>query len=174
MVFDLVITIMQTPQRRSDKAPRAKLEAQMSLAKYQALEKQLKTLKKKQKEEALIVEDLSTTGDYSENAGYQSAKHQLRRTNSRLDKIKDLLSRAEIIEVSPNKNKIEIGHSVKLRVANQEKIYQILGSLEVKPEKGLISYHSPLGSALLGKKKGDKFYLYVNKNRRDYEIIDIF
>lgn len=165
---------MRTPKRRSDKIPRQKLEAQMSLAKYQNLKKQLETLEKQQKEEVLIVKDLSTTGDYSENAGYQSAKYQLRRTNNRIDRIKDLLSRAEIIEIEQQGDQIEIGHQVRLKSGNQERIYQILGPLEAKPEKGLISHHSPLGSALLGKKKGDKFSLNLNKGKKDYEIIDFF
>ena len=58
---------------------------------------------------------MSTTGDYSENAGYQSAKYQLRRTNNRIDRIKDLLSRAEIIEIEQQGDQIEIGHQVRLK-----------------------------------------------------------
>lgn len=144
---------MQIPIRKGDKIPREKIEAKITLEKYQQLQRTLEKLKKIQPQEAAEVKELSTTGDYSENAGYQEAKHKLRRTNSKIDRIENLLSQADIIEVNKNRDKIEIGSEIEIESRGIIKKYQILGSLETNPEKGLISYNSPLGSALLGKKQ---------------------
>lgn len=163
---------MQTPIRKGDKIPREKIEAKITLEKYQQLQRTLEKLKKIQPQEAAEVKELSTTGDYSENAGYQEAKHKLRRTNSKIDRIENLLSQAEIIEVNKNRDKIEIGSEIEIESRGIIKKYQILGSLETNPEKGLISYNSPLGSALLGKKTGETISLEINGKNKEYKIIN--
>ncbi len=163
---------MQTPIRKGDKIPREKIEAKITLEKYQQLQRTLEKLKKIQPQEAAEVKELSTTGDYSENAGYQEAKHKLRRTNSKIDRIENLLSQADIIEVNKNRDKIEIGSEIEIESRGIIKKYQILGSLETNPEKGLISYNSPLGSALLGKKTGETISLEINGKNKEYKIIN--
>jgi transcription elongation factor GreA len=162
---------MQTPIRKGDKIPREKIEVKITLEKYQQLQKTLEKLKKIQPQEAAEVKELSTTGDYSENAGYQEAKHRLRRTNSKIDKINNILANAEIIEIN-NSEKIDIGNQVEIECQGIIKKYQILGSLETNPEKGLISYNSPLGSALLGKKIGETISLKINEKNKEYKIIN--
>lgn len=163
---------MRVPIRKSDKIPGEKLDTKITLEKYQILQKTLEKLKNQiRPKESEEVKILSTTGDYSENAGYQAAKAKLRRTNNKINKIEYLLARAEIIEVNKNSNQVEIGSSVKLEVDNQIKEYQILGSAETDPGRGLISYSSPLGACLLNKKKGDVFSI-PNSNKK-YKIISI-
>jgi len=162
---------MQTPIRKGDRIPREKIEAKITLEKYQQLQKILEKLKKTQLQEAAEVKELSTTGDYSENAGYQEAKYRLRRTNSKIDRINNILTNAEIIEIN-NSEKIDIGNKVEIECQGIIKKYQILGSLETNPEKGLISYNSPLGSALLGKKIGEIIPLEVNGKNKEYKIIN--
>lgn len=165
---------MRIPSRKSDKIPRKKIEVKITLKKYQQIEKNLKNLKKVQPQEAAEVKELSTTGDYSENAGYQEAKYKLRRTNNKIEKLKNLLAQAEIIdEVNKDNNQINIGHEVEIEYQGIKKKYKILGSLETNPKKGLISDISPLGSALIGKKIGETFTLNVNKQKKEYKIISI-
>lgn len=161
---------MQTPIRKGDKIPREKIEAKITIEKYQQLQRNLEKLKKIQPQEAAEVKELSTTGDYSENAGYQEAKHKLRRTNSKIDKINNILANAEIIEIK-NNNEINVGHQVEIECQGIRKKYQILGSLETNPQKGLISYNSPLGSTLLGKKTGEKITLKIGERDKEYTII---
>lgn len=165
---------MRTPVRRSNKIPIIKSDPRITLKKYQTLQSTLSSLKDKVRpRESAEVKELSTTGDYSENAGYQMAKHNLRRTNNKIEKIEDLLSRAEIIEPKENNEIVEVGNLVKLEVEGVIKNYQILGSLETNPEKGLISYKSPLGSVLINKKKGEMVELLLNGKTRLYKILDI-
>lgn len=155
---------MRVPIRKSDKIPGEKIDTKITLEKYQNLQKTLKKLKEENRPvESEEVKILSTTGDYSENAGYQAAKAKLRRTNNKISKIEYILARADIIETNKERNEIEIGSSVELEVEDTVKKYQILGSSETNPSQGKISYSSPLGAALLNKKVGDSIVL---KNKK--------
>lgn len=162
---------MRVPIRRSDKVPTEKIDTKITLEKYRSLSKTLEKLKNeirlKESEEVKI---LSTTGDYSENAGYQAAKAKLRRTNNKISKIEYILNRADIIETNPKSDEIQIGSLVKLEIDGKIKQYQILGSAETDPSKGKISYISPLGSSLLGKKIGE--FVSIN-NLKKYKIVEI-
>ncbi len=162
---------MRVPIRRSDKVPTEKIDTKITLEKYRSLSKTLEKLKNeigpKESEEVKI---LSTTGDYSENAGYQAAKAKLRRTNNKISKIEYILNRADIIETNTKSDEIQIGSLVKLEIDGKIKQYQILGSAETDPSKGKISYISPLGSSLLGKKIGE--FVSIN-NSKKYKIIEI-
>lgn len=158
-------------KRRSDKIPRKKIEAKMSQSKYDDLLQTLNYLKNKEQVELIQeVKDLSSGGDYSENAGYQSAKSKLRQTNSRIDRIQDILARAEIISLDHSSERVSIGQSLELENEGKLKTYQILGSLESDPKRGLISDLSPLGSSLLNKKIGDT----VEVRGKKYKIKNIY
>ena len=164
---------MQTPYRKSDKIPRNKIDAKITSSKFEELKRTLNKLKNEIRPVLMDeVKELSTTGDYSENAGYQSAKFKLRQTNDKIIKIEDILARSEIIK--PNQNgQIEIGNIVEIEVNGKIKQYQILGSLETDPTHGLISYNSPLGSLLLNKKVGDTVELKNGDIIRRYTIKNI-
>lgn len=161
---------MRVPTRRSDKVPRDDFDFKITLKKFERLKSTLKHLKDDiRPKEVAIVKELSTTGDYSENAGYQLAKAKLRRTNNRISKIEQIISKADIIEISKNNSTVQIGSTVELDLNGAIKKYQILGSAETNPSLGYISYSSPLGSLLLNKKVGDVFSL----NDREYRVIRI-
>jgi len=162
---------MRVPIRRSDKVPTEKIDTKITLEKYRSLSKTLEKLKNEiRPKESEEVKILSTTGDYSENAGYQAAKAKLRRTNNKISKIEYILNRADIIETNPKSDEIQIGSLVKLEIDGKIKQYQILGSAETDPNKGKISYISPLGSSLLGKKIGE--FVSIN-NLKKYKIVEI-
>lgn len=164
---------MQTPYRKSDKIPRNKVDAKITLNKFEELKRNLDYLKNNIRPVLMAeVKELSTTGDYSENAGYQSAKFKLRQTNDKINKIEDILTRSEIIKTDQN-NTVEIGNTVEIEIDGVIKKYQILGSLETNPSKGLISYNSPLGSLLLNKKIGDIVELKNNTKTKKYRIKNI-
>jgi len=172
-LFKRLINNMQIPYRKSDKVPRNKVDAKITLAKYEELKRNLDYFKNDLRPLLMAeVKELSTTGDYSENAGYQSAKFRLRQINDKINKIEDILARSEIIRPNQN-NKIEIGNTVDIEIDGVMKKYQILGSLETNPSKGLISYNSPLGSLLLNKKIGDIVELKNNNKIKKYLIKNI-
>ena len=158
---------MRVPTRRSDKVPRKSLDYKITIEKHEELREKLSYLKNEVRpKDAKKLKILSTTGDYSENAGYQLAKSNLRRLNNRISKIENIIRKADIIEINKDSNIVEIGTTVELEIEKSILKYQILGSLETDPGRGFISYNSPLGSILLGKKLGDSFEL----NNKHYKI----
>mgnify|MGYP001616668602 CR=1 FL=1 len=68
---------------------------------------------------------------------------------------------------------LKAGHKVTVLCDKKEKIYQILGSAETDPKKGIISQNSPLGIALLGKKVGDIISMKLKDKIAEYKIIKI-
>lgn len=111
-------------------------------------------------------------GDLSENGYYKSARMKLSQVDRDLRHLKYVLKSAKVKE-AVTKDVIDIGVSVILQ--NGEKIvtYDIVGTYEAIPSKGKISSSSPLGKALLGKRKGEKATLHIGDNTTTFSIIDI-
>lgn len=160
---------MRTPVRKANKRPLCPKDYHISQKKYTEIEKEIKVLKEKRPKLAAEVKRLAEMGDFSENAGYQLAKSRLRGLNNKILDLNDRLKKAEIINKSTDTSIIEIGHTVILELNQEQKTYTILGSSESDPSRGIISYLSPLGSLLLGRKIGDSIML----NNREYRIVDI-
>lgn len=147
---------MRTPKRKPGKYAFQKIDYYITPEKYKRLKAELENLKKIKRPPAIKeVKRLALMGDFSENAAYQIAKGKLRSINNRILKIQDFLNNAEIISSSLNKDKVSLGNLVTLESEGKIINYQILGSAETNPEKGIISQNSPLGKKLLGKKIGE-------------------
>jgi len=126
----------------------------MSQHKYEELKRELQQLKAKHPHAASEVSRLAEMGDFSENVEYQLAKGRLRGINSAILKIEYQINHANVIQPCQN-GIVEIGSIVTVSSSGGERTYTILGSSEVNPSHGIISYLSPLGSALLGHKQDD-------------------
>lgn len=116
-------------------------------------------------------------GDRSENADYQAAKEKLRFIDKRLFYLSSMIQKSQIIDPSKHlHNRVGFGSSVKLLDLNtqMEFTYTICGVLESEPENSLISVHSPLARAMIGKESGDDFVLKTPGGKKEYEILDIF
>jgi len=120
------------------------------------------------------VSRLAELGDFSENVEYQLAKGQLRRINTKILILENQLKQAEVIKAPKQFGVIEIGHKVVVEVNGKQKIYQILGSSEADPDKGIISHNSPIGGVLLGHKVGDIIKIKPVDREIKYKIIKIF
>lgn len=128
------------------------------------------------KERPAVIEDMqlaATQGDFSENAGYQSAKQKLRRINSRLDHLNDELNHAVPIAKGSIDGRISIGSTVTVEVGGREMTFEILGTQESNPSRGRISYVSPIGSALLDHVVGDVVEVSVNDRVVRYTIVKV-
>jgi len=98
-------------------------------------------------------------GDLSENSEYQNAKDDQAITEARISEIKDILDRAVIVKQTTSHTQIGIGSSVVTHIkgkAAKKMTFHIVGEFEADPEEGKISSVSPLGKALMNKKKGDE------------------
>lgn len=143
----------------------------------QKLEEELNYLKSTRRKE--IAEKIKVArgfGDLSENAEYDEAKNEQAQNEDRIIKLEHMLRNAQMIDESTiSKDKVSIGSKVKLHDIefDEEVEYTIVGSAEADPIKGLISNVSPVGSALLGCKKGEKISVNAPGGIVEYKIIDI-
>ena len=149
----------------------------MTLEGYDLLVEEFKFLleieKPKTAEEKLVA---AAQGDRSENADYHAAKEKLRFIDKRLFYLNSMIQKSQIIDPSlHNHSKISFGSSVKIINidTDEEEIYTICGVLETEPENGLISVHSPLAKAMIGKKVDDEFKIHLPNTTKEYEILEI-
>ncbi len=143
--------------------------------KLDELTKELDYLKKtKRREVADSLEYAKSMGDLSENAEYQEARDMQAEVEERIGKLENILKHAEILHMHKGGN-ITIGSTVVVKKAGdkESKTYQVVGSEEADIEKGKISNASPIGRAIVGKKKGDKFDIMTPKGKTGYEIVDV-
>ena len=150
----------------------------MSIEGYDLLVEEFKFLleveKPKVAEEKLVA---AAQGDRSENADYHAAKEKLRHIDKRLFYLNSMIQKSQIIDPSLSQHKkIGFGSSVKILDINtdNEELYTLCGVLESEPENGLISIHSPLARAMIGKELEDEFTVELPKSKKEYEIIEIY
>ena len=135
----------------------------------------LKTVKRKEIAEKIkIARDF---GDLSENSEYDEAKLEQAQMEEKIAKIENMIVNAKIIDdVQTDTNTVGVGATVKLlqKSTNRQMIYTIVGSAESNPLEGKISNESPVGKAILGKKKKSTVQVQLpNGNVVDYVIEDI-
>lgn len=115
-------------------------------------------------------------GDLSENAEYDAAKEEQGMIEAEIAEIEVKLRNCEIINMDKlPTNKVSVGCKVKLfdETFSEEVEYQIIGSTESDPLKGLISNESPVGRALLGKKKGETVEVSTPAGTISYKVLEI-
>src|SRR3989339_1295334 len=163
---------MQLPKRKPGKYTNLPNDPLMTGHKFAALQKDLEKLLAKRPKAASEVARLAELGDFSENVEYQLAKGKLRGMNNAILKIERQLADANII-APPDSDEVHVGSTVTVHANGTEKTYTILGSTETDPSKGIISYTSPIGEVLLGKKKGDIVSLTIQGHDVSYRILKI-
>lgn len=132
----------------------------------------LKTVKRKEILEAL--EFAKSLGDLSENAEYHQAREEQGKLEERISSIEDLLQNSTVVK-KRHSGIVEVGSTVVVQKegTKDKKTFSIVGSEEADVLSGKISNNSPLGQALLGKKKGDKAPFKTPKGEIVYMIISI-
>lgn len=151
----------------------------LSEATIKEFEKELNYLSvEKRREISKKLEESIGMGDISENAAYQEAKEEQLMNERRIAEIEDVLSRAKVVtgpQAYKTRLKIEIGCFVVLKRKESKEThkYQLVGSGEANPLENKISNESPVGSALLDKKKGQCVEVLTPAGKISYTIIDI-
>lgn len=115
-------------------------------------------------------------GDLSENADYHSAKEEQSFVETRISEIEDIISRAEVVKDGKDKSKVSIGSRVEVSLkgkGGKTFTYEIVGEFEADPEEGKISSVSPIGKALLGKKKGESATVKAPAGEVTYQIENV-
>lgn len=115
-------------------------------------------------------------GDLSENAEYDDAKNEQSRLEAQILELENTLRTAIVIDESKiSTDSVNIGTTVRIHDLDmeEEEEYTIVGARESDPNSNKISNESPLGAALLGKKKGDRIKVQVPSGTIDIKIVDI-
>ena len=142
------------------------------------LKKELKELKNVKRPK--IVEAIAEArghGDLKENAEYHAAKEEQAKTEGRIIEINDLIARANVIDVTKleKKDNVIFGSTVYLinLENNEKKTYKIVGKDEADIAKNYIYFRSPIGKALIGKKKKELVKVTTPSGERNFEIIEV-
>ena len=115
-------------------------------------------------------------GDLSENAEYHAARERQSFIEGRLAELEDVISRADVIDVSKLSGDIvRFGASVIVvdEDTDEEIAYQIVGAHEANLEDGRLSVISPLARAMIGKTIGDSVEVNTPRGPKGYEISDV-
>ncbi len=112
-------------------------------------------------------------GDLSENSDYQNAKEEIDFLDGRISELEDVINNAEVVGGKNNNGEIAVGAEVTLKIQGEEHVYYIVGEWEADPTSKKISHNSPLGQALVGKKKGEKAEVEAPAGKVTYEILSI-
>lgn len=143
--------------------------------KYKELEKELEVLKTvKRKEVAQNLEYARSLGDLSENAEYQEARELQATIEDRIMTLENTLKTAEIVKETHGDN-VSMGSIVSVEKAGSKGAvkFKIVGSDEVNTADGKISNQSPLGSVLIGKRKGESVSVKTPKGVISYKIVAV-
>ena len=120
-----------------------------------------------------LLKEMSRTreyGDLSENAEYKEAKREKRKNEGRIRYLNAMIRTAKVIEVGDKDGVVNLFDRVKIynEKAGAEKEIQIVTTLRQNALLGFVSKESPLGSALMGKRTGDRVLVKVNENMSYY------
>ncbi|MBC8099438.1 MAG: transcription elongation factor GreA [Armatimonadetes bacterium] len=112
----------------------------------------------KRPELARKLKEAVAEGDLKENADYHDAKEQQAFIEGRIQYVENILRAAILIVNDGSTDEVRIGSEVTIREdgGDEDETYMIVGAAEANPAEGKISQKSPIGQALLGRKKGDK------------------
>lgn len=130
----------------------------------------------RRREVAQMIAEAKAEGDISENAGYDEAKTQQGFLEGKVRELENVVKRAQIIaEDESPKNAVGLGRTVVIQEEGTtvKETYSIVGSLEAAPADGRISNESPMGKALMGKKKGDNVDVQTPSGIIAFKVIKI-
>ena len=129
----------------------------------------------KRTEIAEKIRNAVTFGEIAENAEYNSVKNEQSFIEGRILALEKIIENYELIDKEENPDCVLLGSDVLVKDTKNKKEYKytILDYVESEPDCGKISISSPIGRALLGKKKGDLVEVRVPAGHIKYKILDI-
>ncbi len=133
----------------------------------------LRTVRRPEVAEA--IKSAKEEGDLSENSAYDEAKLTQGFVEGRIQTLEAQLRDSVIIENSNGSDMVNLGSQVTVleEGETEKETYKIVGSTEADPLAGLISNESPIGKALLGKKKGDKVVVNTPGGELELKVVKI-
>ena len=130
----------------------------------------------KRREVAERIKEAREFGDISENSEYDDAKNEQAMLEARIATLEDKLRSASVIDASElSSDLVRVGSAVNVKDEDTSKSasYVIVGSTEADPSENKLSNESPVGKALLGRKRGDEVVITTPKGERRLKITKI-
>jgi transcription elongation factor GreA len=144
---------------------------------YEKLKQEIEYLQNdKRREVAERIRIAREFGDIAENAEYDDAKNEQAMLENRIATLEERLRNARVIEADEiSTDVVSIGSTVKLKDmdANETVEYFIVGSAEANPAERKLSNESPVGKAIMGRKKGDVVEVAAPRGSLKFKILDI-
>ena len=139
---------------------------------YEKLIAELKALRVERPQIVEAIEEARAHGDLSENAEYHAAKERQGQVEASISDLEDKVSRAQLIDPTTlSGDRIIFGATVTLLDEDDKPVrYQIVGPYEADARIGRISYNSPLGRALIGRKAKEEVEVTVPSGDRFYVV----
>ena len=150
----------------------------ITLTGLEKIKKELEELKNIKRPKIIeAIAEARAHGDLKENAEYHAAKEEQAKLEGRIIEIKDLIARANVIDVTKleKKDNVIFGSTVYLLDLEnkQKKTYKIVGKDEADLKKNFIYFKSPIGQALIGKNKKDLITVNTPSGEKNFEIIEV-
>ena len=144
---------------------------------YKKLSQEIEYLQnEKRREVAERIRVAREFGDIAENAEYDDAKNEQAMLEHRIAQLEErLLSARVITKKEISKDSVSVGATVRLRDIQAGKTveYHIVGSTEANPAENKLSNESPVGKAIMGRKKGDTVEVVAPRGALSFKILEI-
>ena len=142
---------------------------------YEALVEELGRLGRERTQVVKGVADAAAEGDRSENAEYIYGKRRLREIDKKMRFLSKAVDAAVIVDPAQDRgDRVFFGATVVLEDEHGERpTYQLVGEHETRADRGQISYRSPVGAALMGKRLDDEVEVQTPGGVRILEIVEI-
>jgi transcription elongation factor GreA len=144
---------------------------------YEKLKGEIEYLKnEKRREVADRIRIAREFGDIAENAEYDDAKNEQAMVEQRIAMLEERLVAARVITKKDiAKDVVSVGSKVRLRDmgANKTFEYHIVGSAEANPAENRLSNESPVGKAIIGRKKGEVVEVVAPRGALKFKILEI-
>ena len=150
----------------------------ITLQGLEKLKKELEHLKNVRRPKIVdAIAEARSHGDLKENAEYHAAKEEQANIEGKVIEINDMIARANVIDVTTleKKDNVIFGSTVELLNLenNKKNTYKIVGKNEADLTKNYIYFKSPIGKALIGKKKKDLVTVVTPSGEKNFEIVEV-
>ncbi len=139
---------------------------------FEKLKKDFEEFTQKRKSTVANLSRAREMGDLSENGAYKAAKFELGSIDREMRRLKYLLRSGVVIE-NLKKDYVDFGSRVTLDDTKKQIIFTLVSGYESNPGEQRLSTASPVGRAILGKRKGDRVEVISPSGKTVYKIIDL-
>jgi transcription elongation factor GreA len=126
----------------------------------------------KNKEIVKLIAEAAAFGDLKENSAYHDARDKMSFLRMRIAELEGAINEA-VIKEKEGTDTVQSSSEVVISFGAEKQTYQIVAPSEANILQGKISYQSPLGQQLIGKKTGEEFTFHVNGKKIKVKVLEI-